>query len=182
MRKTKIASSAANEKEAASQKRAYKLLSAICAAKKGLWLVKKSKDVETCLMDARDVCATAARRRRLEVIGFVLPHLQSQSRNDDDEDENDDAMKTLLAELILATKEQNAKTRLLAYELLVDIPRRHGRNRASGTVLSRMGKLGTAPVSPHGSRKATMLIKTRRKRTKTEVATTMCRTMMTTET
>ena len=120
----KIASSAANEKEAASQKRAYKLLSAICAAKEGSWLVKKSKDVETCLMDARDVCATAARRRRLEVIGFVLPHLQSHSRNDDDEDENDDAMKTLLAELILATKEQNAKTRLLAYELLVDIPRR----------------------------------------------------------
>jgi ribosomal RNA-processing protein 12 len=120
----KIASSAANEKEAASQKRAYKLLSAICAAKKGAWLAKNSKDVETCLMDAGDVCATAARRRRLEVIGFVLPHLQSHAGNEDDEDDNDDAMKTLLAELILATKEQNAKTRLLAYQLLVDIPRR----------------------------------------------------------
>ena len=102
----KIASSAANEKEAASQKRAYKLLSAICAAKKGLWLVKKSKDVETCLMDARDVCATAARRRRLEVIGFVLPHLQIHAGNGNDvcdEDDNDNAMKTLLSELILAT-------------------------------------------------------------------------------
>ena len=44
--------------------------------------------------------------------------------DEDDEDDNDDAMKTLLAELILATKEQNAKTRLLAYQLLVDIPRR----------------------------------------------------------
>ena len=123
----KIASSAANEKEAASQKRAYKLLSAICAAKKGAWLAKMSKDVEMCLMDAGDTCATAARRRRLEVIGFVLPHLQSHAGNgndEDDEDDNDDAMKTLLAELILATKEQNAKTRLLAYQLLVDIPRR----------------------------------------------------------
>ena len=59
----KIASSAANEKEAASQKRAYKLLSAICAAKKGAWLAKMSKDVEMCLMDAGDTCATAARRR-----------------------------------------------------------------------------------------------------------------------
>ena len=78
----KIASSAANEKEAASQKRAYKLLSAICAAKKGAWLAKNSKDVETCLMDAGDVCATAARRRRLEVIGFVLPHLQSHAGNE----------------------------------------------------------------------------------------------------
>ena len=53
-------------------------------------------------MDARGVCRRRE-QRRLKVIGFVLPHLQSQSRNDD-EDENDDAMKTLLAELILATK------------------------------------------------------------------------------
>jgi ribosomal RNA-processing protein 12 len=131
----KIASSAANEKEAATQKRAYKLLSAICAAKKGSWLAKMSKEVETCLMDAGDVCVTAARRRRLEVIGYVLPYLQSHENvatvasddNDDDENENeanDDAIKSLLAELILATKEQNAKTRLLAYQLLVDIPRR----------------------------------------------------------
>ena len=105
-------------------KAAYKLSRQ--AAKKGSnWQV--SKVVEMCLMDAGDTCATAARRRRLEVIGFVLPHLQSHAGNgndEGDEDDNDDAMKTLLAELILATKEQNAKTRLLAYQLLVDIPRR----------------------------------------------------------
>ena len=80
----KIASSAANEKEAASQKRAYKLLSAICAAKKGAWLAKMSKDVEMCLMDAGDVRdggeTTPVRGYRVRTAALTKPRWKRKRR------------------------------------------------------------------------------------------------------
>ena len=134
----KIAKPACLEKEGVIQKRAYKLLNELCEAQDGKWLQSRATEVEELLVSGVDSCLPSARRYRLKVIGKILPALQERDAEADTEEGGDGSgniigagsLTVLLSELILATKEANARTRTLAYQLLISIPRSIERKNA----------------------------------------------------
>ena len=149
----KIAKPACLEKESVIQKRAYKLLNELCEALDGKWLEAHADEVEELLVSGVDSCLPSARRYRLKVIGRILPALQERDSEADAEQGGDGtenmagagSLTVLLSELILATKEANARTRTLAYQLLISIPRsieRKNAEKARGG--SRSGSAGVA--------------------------------------
>ncbi|OUS45586.1 NUC173 domain-domain-containing protein [Ostreococcus tauri] len=149
----KIAKPACLEKESVIQKRAYKLLNELCEAQDGKWLRERADEVEELLISGVESCLPSARRYRLKVIGRILPALQERDSTADEEDGGDGSgnivgagsLTVLLSELILATKEANARTRTLAYQLLISIPRsieRKNAEAARGT--QRSGDAGVA--------------------------------------
>jgi len=149
----KIARPACMEKESVIQKRAYKLLNELCEAQDGKWLEVHADEVEELLVSGVDSCLPSARRYRLKVIGRLLPALQERDAEADAEQGGDGteniagagSLTVLLSELILATKEANARTRTLAYQLLISIPRsieRKNAEKARGG--SRSGSAGVA--------------------------------------
>lgn len=93
------------------------------------------------------VCAPASRHHRHKLLAAVLPRLGADALP---------AMKPLLGELILGTKEPNSKTRAGAYELLVGLARRleaaaqaQGRPGEGARVLFNQvlaGLVGTSPA------------------------------------
>lgn len=151
----KIAKPACLEKESVIQKRAYKLLNELCEAKDGKWLEARADEVEALLVSGVDSCLPSARRYRLKVIGKILPALQERDAVADAEQGGDGSgnitgatgsLTVLLSELILATKEANARTRTLAYQLLISIPRSIERKNAEAARggSTRSGHAGVA--------------------------------------
>jgi len=151
----KIAKPACLEKESVIQKRAYKLLNELCEAKDGKWLEARADEVEVLLVSGVDSCLPSARRYRLKVIGKILPALQERDAVADAEQGGDGSgnitgatgsLTVLLSELILATKEANARTRTLAYQLLISIPRSIERKNAEAARggSARSGHAGVA--------------------------------------
>ena len=76
----KAARPAALEKDAAVQKRAYKLLAALMkpalgpgANLGGDWLVANAEPAEEALVEGSGMCAPAARRYRLRCVAAILP-------------------------------------------------------------------------------------------------------------
>ena len=145
----KIAKPACLEKESVIQKRAYKLLNELCEASEGKWLDTHAEEIEELLVSGVDSCLPSARRYRLKVIGKILPALQERDAAADTEDGGDGngsiagtgSLTVLLSELILATKEANARTRTMAYQLLISIPRSIERKNAES---ARGGVAGVA--------------------------------------
>ena len=149
----KIAKPACLEKESVIQKRAYKLLNELCEAQDGKWLEPRAAEIEELLVSGVDCCLPSARRYRLKVIGKILPALQERDAAADAEEGGDGAgsiaetgsLTVLLSELILATKETNARTRTLAYQLLISIPRSIERKNAEAARgVARSGNAGVA--------------------------------------
>ena len=160
----KAARPAATEKDAAVQKRAYKLLAALMKPSVGQsgadgatdWLANNRDAAEEALVEGSGSCAPAARRYRLRCVAAILPSLMEREAAKEAEapsDADDGAAMSaqgsfavLLGELIVATKEANARTRQQAFKLLVDIPRamerRAGRSGGAGTDLRRRGRRG----------------------------------------
>ena len=148
----KAARPAALEKDAAVQKRAYKLLAALMkpnvgpgANLGGDWLSANRDAAEESLVEGSGMCAPAARRYRLRCVAAILPSLMERETEKDSAEEGvamgaqGSSFAVLLGELIVATKETNARTRQQAFSLLVDIPRSMERKagRAGGS-----GKIG----------------------------------------
>ena len=148
----KAARPAALEKDAAVQKRAYKLLAALMkpnvgpgANLGGDWLSANRDAAEESLVEGSGMCAPAARRYRLRCVAAILPSLMEREAEKDSAEEGvamgaqGSSFAMLLGELIVATKETNARTRQQAFSLLVDIPRSMERKagRAGGS-----GKIG----------------------------------------
>ena len=149
----KIAKPACLEKESVIQKRAYKLLNELCEAQDGKWLEPRAAEIEELLVSGVDCCLPSARRYRLKVIGKILPALQERDAAADAEEGGDGAgsiaetgsLTVLLSELILATKETNARTLTLAYQLLISIPRSIERKNAEAARgVARSGNAGVA--------------------------------------
>lgn len=158
----KAARPASTEKDAAVQKRAYKLLAALMRTKRTAggepgenWLAANREVAERTLIAGSGNCAPAARRYRLRCVAAILPSLMERENQEQEaQQENSAAVSsetipivastmsanggfaTLLGELIVATKETNARTRVSAFKLLVDIPRamerRAGRSSGGG--------------------------------------------------
>lgn len=123
----KVAVPAIMEADAAVQKKGYKILS---------WLEERKAEAQELRGGAPDmseeeqqataelleaanralpVCAPASRHHRHKLLAAVLPRLGADALP---------AMKPLLGELILGTKEPNSKTRAGAYDLIVGLARR----------------------------------------------------------
>jgi ribosomal RNA-processing protein 12 len=110
-----------SERDVALQKRGYKLVA---------WVAQERSDFLTAdgaaaqaevlgaAMAAASDCMPAARHHRLRLLGLLLPLLRLG------EPDQHEGAAALLAELLMGTKENNAKTRAAAYELLVDLTRR----------------------------------------------------------
>jgi ribosomal RNA-processing protein 12 len=139
----KAAKPATTERDAAVQKRAYKLFAALMRPQKVggdknmvSWLASNRDAAEETLVAGSGVCAPAARRYRLRCVAAILPALMEREQAaEETRDKNtnatdpartmrsDSSFAALLGELIVATKETNARTRVQAFKLLVDIPR-----------------------------------------------------------
>jgi ribosomal RNA-processing protein 12 len=159
----KAARPATTEKDGAVQKRAYKLLAALmkptAAAGDGggvvgsEWLAANREVAEEAMVEGSGSCAPAARRYRLRCVAAILPALMereaAKEEGGDGDDGNTDAamgaggaagsFTVLLGELIVATKETNARTRQQAFKLLVDIPR--GMERRAGRGAGGAGRV-----------------------------------------
>ena len=151
----KAARPACTEKDAAVQKRAYKLLSALMKPKRegdgdtNSWLASNREIAEETLVAGSGNCAPAARRYRLRCVAAILPALMERESLEEEADgmggnatmSATGSFATLLGELIVATKETNARTRVQAFKLLVDIPRAMERRagRASSGGRGRIG-------------------------------------------
>ena len=157
----KAARPAATEKDAAVQKRAYKLLAALCGRApgnaddgSGTWLARNRDAVEAALADGAANCAPAARRYRLRCVASVLPSLMEREAAREGSEggggdgsaamDGDGTFAVLLGELIVATKESNARTRKQAFELLVDIPREMERRAGGSGAGGRVGGSASA--------------------------------------
>ena len=157
----KAARPATGEKDAAVQKRAYKLLAALMKPSTHTeWLANNADAAEEALVEGAGSCAPAARRYRLRCVAALLPSLMEREAKAEEDAAavnaaGDDAAATrsaaagsgsftvLLSELIVATKETNARTRQQAFKLLVDIPRgmerRAGRANGGGRITGGAG-------------------------------------------
>ena len=108
---------ALGERDSGLQKRGYKLC-AWLAEQRAEWLAPRLDELLHAVTEAAAVCAPSARHHRLRLLGTLLPALRIG------EPGQAAAAPELLAELILGTKETNAKTRSAAFELLVALTRR----------------------------------------------------------
>ena len=105
------------------------------------WLANNRDAAEEALVEGSGSCAPAARRYRLRCAASILPSLMEREAAKEAEapsDADDGAAMSaqgsfavLLGELIVATKESNARTRQQAFKLLVDI-RSRAMERARG--------------------------------------------------
>ena len=190
----KAARPAATEKDAAVQKRAYKLLAALMKPNVGQsgadgatdWLANNRDAAEEALVEGSGSCAPAARRYRLRCVAAILPSLMEREAAKEAEapsDADDGAAMSaqgsfavLLGELIVATKEANARTRQQAFKLLVDIPRamerRAGRSGARDG--SPAARAAGAACSARGSPRVTTTTRstTRSRRPRVRIRTT----------
>ena len=159
----KAARPAMTERDAAVQKRAYKLFASLMRPQKvdgapaaASWLAINRDAAEETLAAGSSVCAPAARRYRLRCVAAILPALMEREqaaeesgreRGDGDAPSaktvrSDSSFAALLGELIVATKETNARTRVQAFKLLVDIPRameRHAGRAGGGRIAGGAG-------------------------------------------
>jgi len=115
------------ERDVALQKRGYKLLVWL-VQERSAWLAEDGQqELLTAALEGSSLCLPAARHHRLRLLGLLLPLLRLG------EPEQHPGAAPLLAELLLGTKESNAKTRAAAYDLLVDLTRSlEARASASG--------------------------------------------------
>ena len=110
-----------SERDVALQKRGYKLVAWVAQERSDLLTADggaAQQEVLGAAMGAAADCMPAARHHRLRLLGLLLPLLRLG-----EQDQHEGAA-ALLAELLMGTKENNAKTRAAAYELLVDLTRR----------------------------------------------------------
>lgn len=161
-----VAVPAIQEADAGVQKKGYKILSWLEERKTALWEAEAEErgggedaaaegtaaeegmaELLEAVNGALPVCAPASRHHRHKLLAAVLPRLGADALP---------AMKPLLGELILGTKEPNSKTRAGAYELIVGLARRleaaaaqQGRPGEGARVLFAQvlaGLVGTSPT------------------------------------
>ena len=106
---------ALQDTDAAVQKKAYKVLASICQANMDFVSGKVEELLETLLTSLSNV-HSSARRHRLRCLQFLILHLMKGGY-----ERKDEAIATLISEIVLATKESNKKTRNSAYDLLIEI-------------------------------------------------------------
>lgn len=106
---------ALQDNDAAVQKKAYKVLASICQANMNFVAGKVEELLETLLTSLSTV-HSSARRHRLRCLHFLILHLMKGGY-----ERKDEAISTLISEIVLATKESNKKTRNAAYDLLIEI-------------------------------------------------------------
>lgn len=106
---------ALQDNDAAVQKKAYKVLASICQANMTFVGGKVEELLETLLTSLSSV-HSSARRHRLRCLHFLILHLMKCGY-----ERKDEAIATLISEIVLATKESNKKTRNAAYDLLIEI-------------------------------------------------------------
>ncbi|PNW69821.1 hypothetical protein CHLRE_19g751197v5 [Chlamydomonas reinhardtii] len=173
----KAVKSALVHAEPGVQKRGFKVLAVLCEAR-GTWLAKNLKEVLKQLLGPSAVSTlSAARRHRLRVIRPVVVALQrcgpesealtgdvlgeDQAMEGAGEDEGAaggsagsrrrQLVASLVADIVLCTKEANMKTRAAAYDLLVGLA--HLMDQADpGPGLARLGRR-RRPRAPGGGGK-----------------------------
>lgn len=100
-----------NNKE---QKKAYRLLEEICGSSSlncRKFVQNNRKDVQSLLMRSLHTAAVSSKGARLRCLNYLIkaqPHLDHESK----------LIRSIIPEVILACKDINEKTRLIAYELL----------------------------------------------------------------
>ncbi|KAJ7533387.1 hypothetical protein O6H91_13G046200 [Diphasiastrum complanatum] len=99
------------------QKKAYKVLASICKEHEK-FLQRRSDEILETLLTVLASCQTSAKRYRLLTLRYIMIHLLKINNQ-----RRDEAIATLLSEVILALKESNKKTRNTSYDLLVGIGR-----------------------------------------------------------
>mmetsp|Transcript_28919 Transcript_28919/g.94534 ORF Transcript_28919/g.94534 Transcript_28919/m.94534 type:complete len:1369 (-) Transcript_28919:1378-5484(-) len=154
----KVALPAIAESDAAVQKKSYKLLARMCTTQPE-FLDTRMEQLTEALASALPACVPSSRRNRLLCIGSVIPLLDIGERARTEGGEA--KLRELLGELILGTKEANAKTRSLAYDLITSIAHRYAEAETGpfSSALDAMGEglrrffmmvlAGIAGGSPH---------------------------------
>ena len=103
------------DKDAAVQKKAYKVLASICEANMNFVAGKVEEFLETLVTSLSSV-HSSARGHRLRCLHFLILHLIKSGY-----ERKDEIIAALISEIVLNTKESNKKTRNAAYDLLIDI-------------------------------------------------------------
>ncbi|KAG0554229.1 hypothetical protein KC19_12G074700 [Ceratodon purpureus] len=106
---------ALKDKDAAVQKKAYKVLASICEANTN-FVAGKVQDFLEMLVTSLSSVHSSARRHRLRCLHFLILHLMKGGY-----ERKDEAIATFISEVVLTTKESNKKTRNAAYDLLIEI-------------------------------------------------------------
>ncbi|GAB4822579.1 hypothetical protein N2152v2_009625 [Parachlorella kessleri] len=152
------------EKDPAVQKKAYKILAYICEHR-GAYMEAHFQDVLETVVAGMATSVSAAKRYRLRCLKAVILALARPGSapavelGDDDsdamspEDKAKQVVASMVGEIILCVKESNKKTRLAAYQLLVEIG--HALHEAQPPVLidaadEDMGEGSTARVGGGG--------------------------------
>ncbi|GBG72256.1 hypothetical protein CBR_g11186 [Chara braunii] len=97
------------------QKKSYKLLAKMYELK-GAFMASLTQDMLEALLASLGVCHSTARRGRLICVQHVVINLIKRK-----DPQASDALATLISEVILATKENNAKTRITAFDIILNI-------------------------------------------------------------
>jgi ribosomal RNA-processing protein 12 len=103
------------DKDAAVQKKAYKVLASICEANMN-FVAGKAEDFLETLVTSLSSVHSSARGHRLRCLHFLILHLIKGGY-----ERKGEIIATLISEVVLTTKESNKKTRNAAYDLLIEI-------------------------------------------------------------
>eukprot|EP01116_Phalansterium_solitarium_P021664 TRINITY_DN6825_c0_g1_i2.p1 TRINITY_DN6825_c0_g1~~TRINITY_DN6825_c0_g1_i2.p1 ORF type:complete len:1290 (+),score=619.19 TRINITY_DN6825_c0_g1_i2:80-3871(+) len=124
------------DSDAVLQKRAFQILLAICESHAS-FVQKRLEDLKEVLIDTLANCSSAAKKSRLRCLKQVVLRLHQDQLSE---------LPTLLGDVILCTKEPNAKTRDAAYSVLIEMG-----NRMADSVgeFFRMVVAGLAGTTPH---------------------------------
>ncbi|CAD7700237.1 unnamed protein product [Ostreobium quekettii] len=162
----KVAKQGLQDKDAAVQKKGYKLLAYITNERKH-FLLQNFQDVVGTVLGGGSTCLSPAKRFRLQCLNPIIVAAMAKSASgttqtaiDDGSDEVMDGMAdnkgfvqvvdALLTEIILCIKEKNAKARDQAYEVLVNLGRMH-KDAGPFTLPQLVTQLlaGLAGTTPH---------------------------------
>ncbi|QHN83601.1 hypothetical protein HN51_060040 [Arachis hypogaea] len=120
---------ALKDAEGVMQKKAYKALSIILKSS-DRFVSSKLKELFELMVEIIHLCHFSAKRHRLDCLYFLI--IQASKSEDSLEDFWRKDVEVLLAEIIIAVKEVNKKTRNRAYDILVQIGHVLGDEERSG--------------------------------------------------
>ncbi|KAL5708035.1 hypothetical protein ACHQM5_018873 [Ranunculus cassubicifolius] len=118
---------ALQEDEGLIQKKAYKLLSLILKDAH-VFVTENLDDILQMMIKVLPSCHLSAKRRRINCLYFIIIHI---SKNESEQSRKD-IVGSFLTEIILAGKEANKKTRIKAFDTLVQIGHAFGDQEQGG--------------------------------------------------
>lgn len=107
------------------QKRAYKVMAALCKNYTNFIVGEKLEEVIELMVGSLMTCQVAARSVRLQCLEYVVSGLDCNNRK------HMNIIPQMMGELLLCLKDSNTKTRECAYQLLLSMSRLHEKQSGS---------------------------------------------------